>query len=262
MAGARGMAITMTLGVLAAAVVPPARAQEPAGREAAGTAAAYKAPTLHDKRGRTLRGPYRGWARRSLVPLVPGPIRVHLRGCPYDRSFGGCVYNNRLRAIYLDGRLRPARRKALLFHELGHLYDFRVMNERDRRAFKRIFRTRRSWWRGNPKLAELFAEAYSWCARYRRIRDIRAFAFYGYDPSPRQHLRACALIRRAADPDSPPPQPPREAPAVTADPPPPEQPPPGSDRPPSSPPPGDDDTPEEEPPLVPLPPVVPFPPVA
>ena len=56
----------------------------------------------------------------------------------------------------------------MLLHELGHVYDLTVLSNRDRGRFRRIMRMPHSaWWKGKRPLAEWFAEAYSWCARYR-----------------------------------------------------------------------------------------------
>ena len=185
--------------------------------------------------GKRMPDRWQQWARRSLVPLVEGRVKVSLGGCPASRRAVGCVYSTRLRTVYLDrGR---AVMPATLYHEAGHLFDYRVMNNRDRRAFKRIVHKRRQgWFKGREEPAEQFAEAYSFCARYRRIRSIERYTTYGYDPSPKEHRRACRLIVAAAQPESPPPQPPPNPPPVTSDPEqPPEQPPDDPDHEPGAP---------------------------
>jgi hypothetical protein len=63
-------------------------------------------------------------------------------------------------------------------------------------------------------VAEHFAEGYSWCGRYARIRSLRGYASYRYDPTPAQHRRLCALIRRAVA-DRNPPQAAPDTPATT-----------------------------------------------
>jgi hypothetical protein len=175
------------------------------------------------------------WARRSLVPLVEGRVKISLSGCPASSRAIGCVYSTRLRTIYLDRR--RAVLPATLYHEAGHLFDYRVMNNADRRAFKRIVGKRRQgWFNGREEPAEQFAEAYSFCARYRRIHSIDRYTTYGYDPSPEQHRKACRLIVAAAQPDGAPPQPPPNPPPVTSDPQqPPDQPPDDPDHEPGAP---------------------------
>ena len=175
--------------------------------------------------GRAMPGSWQRWARASLMPTVRGRITLRLGGCPALPRAAGCVYRKRPRTIYLRAGLR--RPRSVLLHEMGHLFDLRVMNNGDRGRFRRIMRApRRRWWAGRIPLAEQFAEAYSFCARYRRIVSIARYSSYDYRPSRTQHTRACALIVRAAG-DRHKPVPPTQAPVVTrADPAPPPQPPP------------------------------------
>jgi hypothetical protein len=158
------------------------------------------------------------------MPTVRGRVTVRLTGCPALPRAAGCVYRKRPHTIYLRGNTRRAR--AVLLHELGHLFDLRVMNNRDRGRFRRILHAkRRKWWAGRIPLAEQFAEAYSFCARYRRIVSIGRFSSYRYRPSRTQHRSACSLILAAAR-DRLPAAPAPQAPPVTrADPVPPPQPP-------------------------------------
>ena len=183
-------------------------------------------PVLLSAKGTPLGDPYRRWVRKALVPVVGGRLRVYLTGCPGKPKAAGCVFYRHPRRVYLK---RSARGLAgVFYHELGHLFDFRVLNDRDRRQFRRLMgqQGRRWAWSGRNPPAELFAEAYSWCARFGEIRSIGRFATYGYDPSPRQHRAACLLIRRAARDESAP-RKPSSPPAVTEPhpPPPPPQPP-------------------------------------
>jgi hypothetical protein len=148
--------------------------------------------------GRSLPKTWQRWVDRSLVPTVKGRVTVHTDGCPARPKAAGCVYNLRPKDIYLKRGV--SRVRSVLLHELGHLFDLRVMNNSDRGRFRRILRQpkKRTWWKGTIPLAEQFAEAYSFCARYRKIMSIARFATYRYRPTSRQHVSACALIRRAA----------------------------------------------------------------
>ncbi len=148
------------------------------------------------------------------MPVVKGRLKVFLRGCPRRPDLAGCVYTRRRYRIYLRRHLRDKR--GVFYHELGHLFDLRVMRRRHRRAYKRIFGLgrRRAWFGGRQPPGEQFAEAYSYCARYRRIRGTRtsSHARYGYRASAAQHQLVCQLIKRAAakpprrpdPPDAPP----------------------------------------------------------
>jgi len=174
--------------------------------------------------GHALRGKWQRWAHASLIPTVGGRVTVRMTGCPALPRAAGCVYRKRPRTIYLRRGVR--RPRAVLLHELGHLFDLRVMNNRDRRSFRRTMHAgRRRWWSGRIPLAEQFAEAYSFCARYRRIVSLVRYATYHYRPSRGQHRSACALIVAAAR-DRLPAAPAPQAPPVTrSDPVPPPQPP-------------------------------------
>ena len=159
-----------------------------------------------------------------------------------------CVYTNRRRTVYINRR--RAKLPVTLYHELGHLFDLRVLNNRERNRFKRIVdRPRRAWYAGANPTSEWFAEAYAFCARYQRIRSIHKYAVYGYNPTPDEHRAACRLVKRAAAPRSQPPQPAPNTPPVTSEPKaPPEQPPEDPEHEP-------DDPAPAPPPLPPLPPL-------
>jgi hypothetical protein len=220
--------IVMALGVMAVAGSASAhdtssrddsaRAASARGAPASAAArprAALRAVRLTTRRGRPLPGRWQSWADAALVPTVRGRVVVRVARCPARRSAAGCVYTRRPRTIWLRPGLRDPR--GVMLHELGHVYDLLVMNNRDRGRFRRIVAgrgARRPWWRGSEPLAEQFAEAYSWCARFARIVSIRRYSSYSYRPSGRQHRRICAVITRAAG-DRAPAVPPLAVPPVT-----------------------------------------------
>ena len=215
------------LGPVAAAGALAAGSDEAATTSSA--RAAKGAVKLVTPRGRSLKGPWQAWADRALVPTVSGRVRVRMQRCPARPAAAGCVYTKRPRTIYVRPGLRDPR--GVLLHELGHVFDHKVMNDRDRGRFRRLMgRKRAKWWRGARPLGEQFAEAYSWCARYARIVSIARYSSYDYRPTARQHTRICELVhaaavdRRAARkpvdlppvtrPHDPPPPPPSEAPGT------------------------------------------------
>jgi hypothetical protein len=174
-------------------------------------------------RGGVLPGRWQSWADASRMPTPKGRMRVRFQRCPALPHAAGCVYTRRPRTIYL--RVGGGDPRGTILHELGHTYDLLVLSNRDRRAVSRIFhRSRRAWWKGHIPTAEWFAEGYSWCARYARIRSLRRYASYQYRPTAAQHRRLCAVIRRAAG-DRHPAQPAPSAPPVTRSDPPPAPPP-------------------------------------
>lgn len=173
--------------------------------------------------GKRVSGQWQRWANASLMPTVDGRVVLRLTGCPGLPKAAGCVYTRQPRVIYLKPRLQNPR--GVLLHELGHVYDLTVLSNRDRGRFRRIMRQPyRRWWVGKRPLAEWFAEAYSWCARHRRIVSVQKYAIYDYDPTSAQHIDSCALIRRSAR-DRTPPAPAPKPPVVTGDPAPPPAPP-------------------------------------
>lgn len=211
--------------------------------------------------GRAMPKSWQRWVDRSLVPTVKGRVTVHLTGCPALPKAAGCVYNNQPRAVYIKRGVK--RIKAVFLHEMGHLFDLRVMNNSDRGRFRRILRQprKRRWWKGTIPLAEQFAEAYSFCSRYRRIVSISRYATYRYRPTSRQHVRGCALMRRAAR-DRQKAAPPTLLPLVTKpDPVPPPQPPGSPGVVPGAPSPTPTPTPTPASVKPPVPPVIPPPPL-
>jgi hypothetical protein len=186
-------------------------------------------PNPVDEHGRPLGGSIHRWMHQARVPLVEGRVQFVLHGCPNRPWFAGCVFSRRPRRIYLRPGLRNAR--AVVYHELGHIFDFIVLNRRERRAFMRIMHLHHHrWYTGRQPAAEWFADGYSLCAMGRSIRTARRTA-YGYQPAPRQHAAVCRLIVRAAAPRGRRPQQPVAPPAVIEPPAPPPEPPPSPDPP-------------------------------
>jgi hypothetical protein len=178
-------------------------------------------PAPVTERGRAVRGKVHAWIHQAKVPLVRGRIQIRRRGCPGHPSFAGCVFSERPRVLYLKRGLQEPRR--LLYHELGHVFDLRVLNQRERGVFKRIVGIRRSgWFRGGLPPAEWFADGYAGCALRRQLNSQGPATPYGYNPTPGQHARVCRLIRNAAAPRGRPPQPPHNPPPVIEVEPPPE----------------------------------------
>ncbi len=197
-------------------------------------AAQARTLTAVSKSGKRLKGPYQRWIDRAKIPTVSGRVRIVLTGCPGRRRLAGCVYTRRLRTIYIKRTVSDLR--GTIYHELGHLFDFRLMSRGERRLYKRLIgQRRRAWFGGVNPPGEQFAEAYSLCASKRRIART-ARGHYAFRTSPRRHRATCALIRRAAGPKSRP-RPPK-APPVIVEPPATAKPPP---KPPKNEPPQDED---------------------
>jgi hypothetical protein len=210
----RVAAAVVLVGLCAPASAPAARG---------GVLAARGAVRLVAPRGQRLPARWQAWAAASLVPTVRGRVTVRLTGCPHVPRAAGCVYTKQPRVIYLAPRLASAR--GVLLHELGHVFDLAVLNDRDRARFRTIMqRPAWQWWTGTTPLAEWFAEGYSWCARYAPTAVAASDALYRYRPTTTQYHRVCALIRSAAAHNRTP-APAQAPPVITGDPAPPAPPP-------------------------------------
>ncbi|MGH2847224.1 MAG: hypothetical protein ACRDL0_14580, partial [Thermoleophilaceae bacterium] len=183
--GQRGRAGALAAALILAAVLG-----------ATGSALAHP-PAPIGPSGAPIRGKFHSWLHKSKAPLVRGRLRIKVGSCPTRPLFVGCVFTKRPRTIFLSAAAR--RPRAVLYHELGHTFDLRVLRPRHRARFKRLMRIRtRGWFTSSPPAAEHFADAYALCAERRRLRGARAATPYGYRATPRRHRRTCALIRRAA----------------------------------------------------------------
>ena len=180
-------------------------------------------PAPVDELGHPIHGKIHRWMHQAKVPLVHGRIVIRRTLCPMGPVFAGCVFPARPRVLYMRPSLREPRR--ILYHELGHTFDLLVLNQRERRRFKRIAGIRRhGWFSGGLPPAEWFADGYAACALRLHLRRAMRPTPYGYSPPPRRYARVCALIRSAAKPRGRPPQPPSNPPRVVeVAPPPPEQ---------------------------------------
>lgn len=154
-------------------------------------------------------------AQRSLMPIVPN-VRViageaGVAACEAGRRTAGagvpeagiaaCAdYPDTI--VFSTARSGPDAPRVFL-HELGHLWDWQELTDRDRLAFARIRRARP----GSPwvddahperSLNEEFAEGYALCAVHARIRVAVHTTGYGFRVTPRQHRPTCRLVRSSS----------------------------------------------------------------
>jgi hypothetical protein len=195
----------------------------------ASPAATAHPPAPVDGLGHPIRGKVHTWLHQAKAPLVGGRVKVLHAPCPGHPAFVGCVFDARPRTLFLSpGAHEP---RLILYHELGHVFDLRVLNGRERKRFKRIMGIHRSgWFGGGLPPAEWFADGYASCAVRLRIGRLGAPTPYGYSATRRQHSRVCGLIQAAANPRGRPPERPRNPPPVVeVKPPPPEDSQPGAE---------------------------------
>jgi hypothetical protein len=188
---------------------------------AAGGGATAHPPAPLGPAGAPIEGTMHSWLHAAKVPLVGGRVHVLIGACPGTPLFVGCIFIRRPRVIYLSPAAREPR--AVLYHELGHTFDLRVLRPSHRRTFKRMMGIRtRGWFTSSPPAAEWFADGYTFCAERRRLRRARPATPYGYRATPSRHARVCRLIRRAAvearsdeGKKRPAPRPPADAPRIS-----------------------------------------------
>lgn len=155
--------------------------------------ASAQATTLVTSEGAPLGGHLQAVVNGSRVPTAPGVVAVELHPCPgpeYDSCWDTTV-------LHLP-TARGVDVRWTLMHELGHVFDDRVLTAADRAAFKTVIRYSGAWTTGDEPAGERFAEAYAGCAQYARAPYGGLQGQYGYVAGPDTFRRACELIRRAA----------------------------------------------------------------
>jgi hypothetical protein len=185
-------------------------------------AQARPAPRLIDRHGKEIRGKPATWLQQSRMPLVGGRVRLIIGSCPHRPKFSGCVYPRRPRWLWM--KMSAYNPKSVLYHELGHTFDFELLRRSDRKKFKRVMHLKQlGWFAGNGPPSELFAEAYALCSRFGMKRPSAkkldwTRSLYHYRPSRAQHKANCTIIKRAGAPErqkaKPKPQPPANPPPV------------------------------------------------
>lgn len=136
------------------------------------------------------------WVDASHVPVAHGVVTIHLGNCFGEEQPTSCTAPPG-DDIWLREPVQTLR--YALTHELGHRFDYRVMNEPARAAFRRIIDDRRPWRaRGGNSPHEQFAEAYGLCMRHRRVRGAAVIGSYGYLVTTAKHHRVCRLIQETA----------------------------------------------------------------
>jgi hypothetical protein len=156
-------------------------------------AAPARAVTLVAPGGAALGGHLQAVVDSSKVPTAPGTVVVELAACP-GSQYEACWDPAGLHLP--TGRGVDVR--WTLMHELGHVFDERVLTGADRAAFKRVIGYPAAWATGAEPAGERFAEAYAGCAIDARAPYGGLRGEYGYAAGPSTFARVCALIRRAA----------------------------------------------------------------
>ncbi len=134
--------------------------------------------------------PFQRWADRSAMPTPPGKVTIDL---DTTRCDGAVACTTSLPPTIWFG---PLADRGDFLHELGHQFDYNVMTDAARASFMRIAHLGGPWRSESPNPPhERFAEAYRMCAQNPRRPDETQMG-YLYEPTVREHRRACALIER------------------------------------------------------------------
>ena len=158
--------------------------------------ATASATTLATPDGAVRPQPFQAWVDRSAVPTPPGVVTLHLESCPGGPAWGAACADSSALSIHLGSEGRD---RVTLLHELGHIFDGRVLTDADRARLQALL-GRPGAWDGpaaDDPPHEQFAEAYALCARHPRLRATR-LGMYGYVATPARHRAVCAVIRDAA----------------------------------------------------------------
>lgn len=167
--------------------------------------------TLVNDDGTPTGQPWQAWADSSQAPSPPGKVTFTAGVGPCGNP--GCArWGNGPDA---DGHIwvMPEARdpRALLLHELGHIFDGRVMNDQARADWKRATQDHHGagWMTPVDQLngntinvcslsCEWFAEGYKMCALYGKRITEPVYGTYDYRAGPKRQRRACRVIRKAA----------------------------------------------------------------
>ena len=143
----------------------------------------------------------------SWLPTAPGDLEVYLRNCPYTSvPAAGCYLDVTPPELWISSSLlTPKKSDALrkvFFHELGHHFDYKLLNAEERLEFTRMFGFAEGtpWAAGVGELAprEWFAEAASSCW----YGPNRPYSTYRWPFTYQEALPACLAMRAAYDDSS------------------------------------------------------------
>lgn len=155
-----------------------------------------QAITLYGPEDRPTLGLLQRWANRTYAPTPHVRVRVVFGPCVTGVALP-CALMGDPPTIWIDPT-DPFVGPHELQHEIGHEFDYLVMRDWARDAFRRLLGTTRPWRGGANPPNEKFAEAYAFCAQSRELPDELTAWSYRYLPTKRLHRRVCRLIWQAA----------------------------------------------------------------
>jgi hypothetical protein len=150
--------------------------------------------------------PWREWADAALVPLPPGTVTFHddLDGAPcVGVEVEGCALwsdDGTAADVWVIAGMPAFDSRRVELHELGHIFDGRVMTGAARAAWKAAVMDHRDGWfqDDDPEPSgERFAESYSLCAILGGHIRSAVRGVYGYVVGPVRQRRVCRVLRLA-----------------------------------------------------------------
>jgi hypothetical protein len=152
--------------------------------------------------------PYQQWANQAKAPRLAGVLLLRFGDCGAHEF--GCGWTFPVN-IGLATRAKTTFNKHVLWHELGHAFDFVRMSPRltrsgtqrmspPRRVFRRLLGCKKSrGWHSGPlrtRCDERFADAYMFCSN--SMTSLPSFRpLYVYRPrSVAQHRKVCKTMTR------------------------------------------------------------------
>lgn len=181
------------------------------------TAPAATAAVVVDQHGHVAPRPWQRWIDESRIPIPPWVLRLNFADCPAynDEDVWGCASPTG-DEIWVSPRTDRGMMRHLFFHEVGHWFDVRALNDHDRDVFRRIagvgalrqaygLRGNGSWFAPAPRRnvssvmlapSEVFADAFDACAGYNRADGVLPIYWWPYWwPSQRRHRHVCEWLR-------------------------------------------------------------------
>lgn len=132
------------------------------------------------------------------VPYYPHASVVSKAPIVCEGALGCTFWHSQL--IYVNPHQSKLQLNVSFLHELGHQWDFRKMDNADRRSIKQALNLKGYWWNFDDWTppGEIFAEAYAWCGVHIRP-TAKTLTAYGYHPSIATYEAVCAAILRTDD---------------------------------------------------------------
>lgn len=142
--------------------------------------------------------PYQRWVEQAKVPTPDVVLRLIEEPCPPELA--GFANACTVRDTFTIWMEPVGATKARFYHELGHNFDYYELGRWASRQFRKIIGDDRRWRTKPGEIGlsphEIFADAYSVCARKRAISR----AIIQLPPiriGPTQHAAICSLIRES-----------------------------------------------------------------